>query len=466
MKDSEINSQHSEKTNAQLSKIAKASSEELDKHISSYAAKFTHKINEIYIPATSESVAFTIYLNDETHPHKVLLFRAFNAGFHRIFKVTVNGHVNQKVYRVISLFWLFVKTVNFTKVMQTNVIKAFETYRVDTGIKPQSTGTTFVMNLLRNALNLKEFTKNLKTWEFEYLIDLTHTRLAKHDDPEPVNLNHWFSSHSWLRRHDVGIGNELYKRLASPKALITSFRITAVTALKIIQDSRKSLIKFFQMTNSDIVSIEKTRCDFSDPNKYQSYINKCHLNFFKNLRTAINNKDFILNKEIETAIELVVYSNVQKDHQIKALDYIYKRNDKLKTGIFIYSTKVPPPIFHITFLTCLSKSIKDTNSPVTPICHAEEILFSWLMAYQTVQRSDIFKLKLTDFNFLSQRNGKINFIECDYFKGRASAYHQVNTLSTNNDLGKVILNYIRDTTDLKLESTTLVPPQPSREDAN
>ncbi len=74
----------------------------------------------------------------------------------------------------------------------------------------------------------------------------------------------------------------------------------------------------------------------------------------------------------------------------------------------------------------------------------EQTIFSWIMAYQTVQPSDIQKLKLKDFSFVRRNNGRITHIDLEYFKGRANSIHQVRTLETSSLLGTVVLNYIED----------------------
>ena len=90
-----------------------------------------------------------------------------------------------------------------------------------------------------------------------------------------------------------------------------------------------------------------------------------------------------------------------------------------------------------------------------PVCEAESLLFTWLMAYQTVQSSDIPKLTFADFRFSRHVNGKVTYIECEYFKGRANGLHRVKALSMKEDIGRAVLRYIKDVSAFSLKSRQL-----------
>ncbi len=86
----------------------------------------------------------------------------------------------------------------------------------------------------------------------------------------------------------------------------------------------------------------------------------------------------------------------------------------------------------------------DSTNIDKPKSRSEQLIFAWLMAYQTVQPSDILKLRLSDFRSVTRVNGRVTHIDLNYFKGRANMVHQVRTLDTKSLLGSVILNYLQD----------------------
>jgi hypothetical protein len=53
---------------------------------------------------------------------------------------------------------------------------------------------------------------------------------------------------------------------------------------------------------------------------------------------------------------------------------------------------------------------------------------------------------LSDFKFISRRNGRITHIESEYFKGRSNTTHHLNSVKANSDMGVGIINFINDRT--------------------
>lgn len=420
---------------------------------------FNQEVDTIYIPESENSSGFYINFGDEKCKYKKCLMYAIRAGVFHIVENEKWSDTYSKPCKVLREFNLFVRLDEFTANSRVNIIKDFEAYRVDCKIKIQSTGASFLINLLKRALQVEEFIQSLKIWEFDFLFGLTKTKLSARDDVVPVTLNHWFTAHSWLSRDDVGIGRELYKRLSSPKALMNSFRITVTTLLLTIQSAKHTLSRFFNeasMSSNDFPDLGK-RKDFESASAHQEHMSESMHSFFVLLKNKLKQTEE--SSELNLAIELVIYSNVKKSYRKKATDFLIGKKDDLGKRVFFTANKREHPIFYIEFLSkLLTNKLEIVNNTSYPVCKAEQILFAWLMAYQTVQPSDIQKLKKSDFKFLTQRNGIVRYIECDYFKGRAKRYYQVETLSVNEDIGSSVLAYITDVATVP--DSVLVPKQP------
>ncbi|MDA8682459.1 hypothetical protein N9M08_07980, partial [Porticoccaceae bacterium] len=196
------------------------------------------------------SPSFSISISSADCDHKRLIFRALNAAHYRYFmtKEFTDGR-REKFGVCIRNFWNFLSTTEIDSKNRANVLKLFEAWRVKKhGTKTQSTGLAYLKLDIEAALEFGAFSETLLQSERDYLEVLAATKVAPSDPIDPVNLNHWFSQHTWLRREDVGIGDDLYTRLGSPKALIQSFKITVETALLSIQASKDALIEIFKHT--------------------------------------------------------------------------------------------------------------------------------------------------------------------------------------------------------------------------
>ncbi len=273
-------------------------------------------------------------------------------------------------------------------------------------------------------------------------------------------MTEWFGHYTWLRRDKVGIGHNLYARLASPKALISSFRITIVTAFLEIQSAKHSLISFFKKTKwtLDDIPIIKNRSEFDTNTKWCNYRNQHAAEIMNRLRRAYN--EYGGNeKHLKLAIKIIVSETVLEHSQDIILQKIQSNleiryRNKRKSSFVTGHTE---SMFSFPFLRTLlsyALSLPSESKPV-PISNTEYILFGWLMAYQTVQPSDISKLSSKDFQFIRRRNGKTTHIDLKYFKGRAGKIHSVKMLKTNTDLGKAVLNFLQDKGDFSMDKNSL-----------
>jgi hypothetical protein len=423
------------------------------------------------VPQTSHCGPLSISLSGVDCPNKTVIFRALNAAFYLTFFTSDFSESRKGKFLHVRHLWEFLQTITINEKNRAKILKEFETWRVkEHGVKPVSTGLRHVKLFIQDALGFSEFTSTLKQVEQDYLRGLSKTKLAPLGEADAVNLGHWFSQHTWLRRDDVGIGHDLYTRLASPKALMTSFRVTVETTLLHLQASKDALLNFFketQVTAKDLPQIvAKTNKNNETNNQEYTRILKSHadsLNLLTNKLSSLPHVPVALVDALEI-IAFTISSQKYRDDNLKALLSGQKVTYVSGRG-YCFAANIDTGFFDVNFIRQLAiYAHNPINDRVAlPVSEAEQRLFSWLMAYQTVQTSDIPKLTASDFKFVRRNNGRVTHIESDYFKGRAGTFHQVKTLSMKEDIGKAVLRYIQDTSgglsikDKSLTSTLRTP---------
>ena len=391
-------------------------------------------------------------------PWKHLIFRALKAAYNQIFIHENTAESNKIAFLTHAQgFWSFVKVYPTSKSMwRVKIIKNYEAYKIDTDkIKSQSSGFNEIKRFINIALSSTDFNKVLSAVQRDYLYSITDVKATiTYYDIKPINLNTWFTQHSWLRTEEHGVGHTDYTSLSLPKRLIGSFTVTTVTAFEQIQNAKTALIEFFEMTNitcKDLPDI-KDRSAFKNANLFNTHKKECAQKFIK----------MVLNKKkaareipnLNNALQLLIYSNCNER-------YIEQCAEAFSTSPPLASIITEHPIFHFNFLVKLIKYLEKRNKKceAVPVCRSEEIFFCWLMAVLSVQPTNICGkngLTLSDFRFAKKGDGRITHISCEYFKTRAGRAHRTSTLTTDKYIGKVVLRYIRDVTGLVADDTMLV----------
>ncbi len=418
----------------------------------------------LHIPKTDRGAAFSISLTSEHCRIHQLMFGVFNAAAYR-YLMTDEFKVSRKTeLKFCNHVWRYLDTIELTDENRATWLKDFEAWRVsEGGVKTQNTGLEKIKLMIEDGLSFTAFTDTLTDYDREYLNSLLTTPVAPRDESDAVNLNQWFSQHTWLRRNDIGIGHELYSRLGSPKALMNSFRITIETALLYFQGCKDALIEGFRLAGvapDDIPALAEIAVPEGAQNSYR--ISAAKAGIVNRLREKL----FPLMGDIphlRTALELVVFVEAKPIFRQDIFDKLLANqpitatSTKVTSGFF--TSKQNVGLFDVSFLRQLALSAQSScDNAVMPVSKAESLLFSYLMAYQTVQASDISKLTLRDFKFVRRVSGAITHIESDYFKGRAKYNtHQVETLKTKDDIGKSVLRYIQDVTALTVQDEPLTP---------
>jgi hypothetical protein len=438
-----------------LSEQEASISKSLNKYAKIKRLPYKNGISDFSIPSSSnpKKQAFKISFGDINCPFKKVIFRSLRAAHYKIFFTDEYAKSNKGYFKHVGLFWSFVKFhPDFTIKKRVKILKEFEAFRVaDDNISPQSAGLNQLRRLIKISLEFVKFTDNLTSMERDYLFAITEVKSAPSNEKKPINLNHWFSQHTWLRREDIGIGHAGYVKLVSPKALINSFRTLIETELDIVQTLKNVLITFFKKANFSTLKlpIVNNRDYFKTSNAYQAHIKECQRDFFLLISDNLHHGKKI--SGFNDAIRLLFLSNVGATYRAKMNTEAFHVPSAVN---FISSHS----IFHLHFLLSLVNYVEASNqSPISiPVCRAEEVLFSWLMASLTVQPTDIGKLRLSDFIFTRRADGEVRYVKCLYFKTRADSVHHLRTLSVSEDIGKVVLRYICDVTMLNDSKNPLV----------
>lgn len=425
---------------------------------------YNPKATLLHCPKGPNFAAFTITLAPEHCQTRQLLFGVFNAAVYRYLMTDDFSAARISGLKVCQHVWRYLDAIDLTDENRVTWPKDYEAWRVsEDGVKTQSTGLSALKLIILDALSLGAFTETLTDYEREYLVTLAKTSVAPLDKSDPVNLNQWFSQHTWLRRDDIGIGHELYTRIGSPKALMDSFRITIENALMYLQLCKDALINSFRLAGispEDIPALTNTAPPYGQIRSYHIERAKAGMlnRFRQKLVPLIDDIPHLKN-----ALELIVFAEVLPQHRKKIFHKL------LSNQLITTAAKKPPArfftvrqeagLFSIGFLKQLAlHAAAPPDNTTIPTSLVESLLFSYLMAYQTVQASDIPKLTLRDFKFVKRINGAITHIESDYFKGRAkNNVHQVETLKTKDDIGKAVLRYIKDVTALVEQDKPLTP---------
>lgn len=394
----------------------------------------------LLVPATDMSPERYIEMTDLDDQSKESLYMLFVAAYNYVFfdkfaPATATGMYSSCVHN-------FIKWLNQHEIKNKyEVLKEYESYRFD--LLDNHGGASALANIKTLFTHAIEYSTELEAEissdQFKYLQDLRKTKISPNIKKTHKSIASYFGGLDWLRREDVGIGNELYTLFASAKLSINSLIITASTIIIELYSYKKDLSVFLR--NNKIESLSSLFPKSSSTKHKCIFIGK----FVSQIITAYhrNGKN---DKKLESAINIIILSNLKSNN-----GYLYfvgllgdeKRfNDKYPDGeisddhcVKYFTSDSSGCLFSLEIMKSL---IKDNTQP---ICNIESNMFAWLMAALTVQPYDIPKLTNKDFRkiIIGQR---VTHIECEYFKGRSNLFSTTRSVSANNLEGKAILIFL------------------------
>lgn len=327
----------------------------------------------------------------------------------------------------------FVEWLYFASISKKNcysVLKDFESHRVNiAGVKPQSTGVRQVLYFLNHGLYS---TNQYDQSTIQYITHLMRsTVISIGETPESFTLTNFFASMPWLKEI---MGERAYLSLESPKRLIDSFSIVIATTLFFILKTKETARMRVedQSVLTEGVSGTYTRPDYLRLSGNLLF----HLAEMKN--------DTLAYDDLTELVLLDCVPASRRDDLISvSKKYKKKKNlafNRYKGGPQLFTL---PHIFHPKTWTCQSE--------------LEELLFSWLCAWQTVQPSDISKLKHQDFVIHKNKNGRPISLQISYYKGRSGKTQFPQMLDARSIEGQAIIFYLEQASSQKLRLCSLRP---------
>ncbi|MFQ3203411.1 MAG: hypothetical protein ACI84F_001390, partial [Pseudoalteromonas tetraodonis] len=404
----------------------------------------------IVVPALKAYPERVITFNVKGETYKRLIFKAIIASYNYSF-LDEFAPPSAK-YRFTSSAHLFVEWLNNTNIKNPyTVLKEYESYRFDT---LNNHGGESALRKLRTVLfyaleRSSELSSSIEPEQLQYLFEIYKTKVSPNFNKKQISLAGYFGELDWLRNDDIGIGNQLYQVLASPKITIRSLRATASSIIIELYECKLALKRFLEVSDFSLFDF-----NMLGPNKNVKYYKK---SFTGRAIFCLLYKYHCLKKKepkLRNALVLVLLANTSnKKSFIKVLSAL---ESEIELNRIFISTKGPNKgQLSKTFLS-ESFSVAGSNSPLfglnelkllcsgtqkLPISEIENLLFSWLMASLAVQPSDIGKLSKNSFRYL-KIGGRVTHIECEYFKGRANSIHTTHSISTKLVTGKAIYSFI------------------------
>lgn len=427
--------------------------------------RFDPGVNQFVTPDNEMRKGRNIKLEKEAKARKKMIFSSiYTAHFLYFYTEEFPKNRPHSFNCDIPMFINYLNDYDINKKNQIDILKDYETYRVTVDkVKPKSTGLPFILVCIKDALDYKRFSNQLHDSDYSYLYTLTKTKVAPGTDTTQVTMTEWFGRHTWLRRDDCGIGHNLFTRLASPKIVVSSFISTSITTLLVIQSAKDELISLFRTAEWNLgdIPVLKEKDKFETYAKYVTHRHNCFSDVMNHLRISYHEYDGDKEKLLN-ALKIIT-CELTNNHRVDDVIWRFKNNREIITSL--HNKNVPMAsvgefMFSYSFMRELINFATSENHKAVPVCKAEQILFAWIMAYKTVQPSDISKLSLSDFRFVRRRNGQITHIDLEYFKGRSGVFHTVKTLETRTDIGKAVLRFLNDKGCID-ENTNLIKKVPS-----
>ncbi|MDV2080384.1 hypothetical protein [Marinobacter xestospongiae] len=363
------------------------------------------------IIATTPSVPYVI-AEEPTNPFHKIIFRALATAFQTPW---FNGLAPRSQTGHLVRARQFFDWINKTRYLTTednrySCLKDFEAHRMNVdGIKCSP------LVLLRTAIEMGLGAESLSKDQYHYLRTLLRvSNISREPEPEPITLTDWIDL-PWLRSL---LGEQQYLSLESPSRLFSSFRITVATTLTYLLEIRTEWKRRAHQTYR--------------ANNQKEWVKDWDSRLIRDLGRFDG-----FGEPADEFTELL-WLDMVADHErpnLKSLvaqrgaEYVVKQPTYPKR---FYPWR-RPVIFHPDSLLTYSL--------------LEEILMAWLVACETVQPTDIPKLKTTDYAREYNSAGRLIAMQCCYYKGRAGTTREPAMLIASDCWTKAQFAYLKGLPD-------------------
>jgi hypothetical protein len=321
---------------------------------------------------------------------------------------------------------------------RAKIVKDFETFRVnECNVKPQSSQAGATLAALKDGLAIKGFKDKLLQSEVAYIRNIiNNTKLSKKSEPEQSTLTNYFGQMQWIREY---MDNDLFNRVASPKALMESLSITVATLMLEAQRLLDALELYCieHKITTDILIIERVNKTESAHQRalLLQLINTFCKDYSSETPECIKAMLFDISNPLSYQHNLGRLKNGEQLAKKTFRSGIGTVNQDF--GLFSYDTVLA------VVKRAEQKQLEAMNITPMPVTPLEQMCFIWLMAWQAVQPTDIAKLTKSDFRFMERSNGSFTHVSCEYYKSRAHGAKETPMLAVSDVEGEAVFSYIQ-----------------------
>ncbi|MEQ8185697.1 hypothetical protein [Marinobacter salarius] len=347
-----------------------------------------------------------------------IIFKACAAGFRSDWFDGISDRSKPAYFDYVRYYfdWINESGCNTTDKARYETLKAFEAFWLNNrGLKKSP--LIYINVIIREGLGCATISDS------DYVFLQTLLSLSKHaksPEPESVTLSSWFDL-PWLR---VVIGEQAYLQLESPRLLLKSFRATIATTLLYLLEQRQ----YWQQ--SSVITVDTSR-----------------KNWQYGWSRMLFERDGKFNKQFDPEDEFthLLWLDLVTQPGQEALKEKFTKTGSLNLALKVsYQEKriCPwqyPVFFHPDYQTRYS--------------HVEELLCAWLAACETVQPTDIPKLKTNNYTCERNSSGRLIAMECTYYKGRSGTFKQPAILMGNAPWARAMDWYMNGLSETSLFKT-------------
>ncbi|MCR9780338.1 hypothetical protein NB663_07295 [Vibrio parahaemolyticus] len=310
----------------------------------------------------------------------------------------------------LSTFLNWLRDHQLTEGNRFDVLNDYQAFRVNEGnVKPQSTGARPILTLLQIGCDHGELEGQYRY--IETLID--STKILETENRIPDTLTGWFSQMDWLR---TIVGDDDWLAMESPKFLMESFSVTIASTLLWVQKVRSD-IRALVKKNPHLATIGENLQNKSDRNAH--YCRELLILASRDPALPAGTLDLLLADFAQPGAHEYLRSTLRAGKSVSLTPRI---DGRYKEAFFL------PTLF----------ALENIDSP----SEIESQLAAWLCAWQTVQVTDIKKLKPHHFTIHTNKQGRPISLQCNYYKGRSGRHQEPPVLDAQQIEFKALIKFL------------------------
>ena len=371
---------------------------------------------------------------DNTPPFIQSVFKCVAAAV-RDYQVNPDKHPKSKPRAAITFakkFIDFLLNGDLFEQEYPNLVKRYEAYRVNAeGILPSSSGAPYILDMLRDGLALSPEIDSKHLIIIHTI--LKYTKLSRRNEPKQDTLTGWFEKMPWLQKY---VKPEFYKRMGSPKRLMGNLSELVSAALLELDEVFNCLYHIVKDAGITSEDINKEPKYYLTPIYISLLAETIFLPKYDNYSSISKLRELFLADNFIDKYHKVIAEEGREGKYTNSYKGVTDTGGKKRLYPF---KKSGYALEHEMFVRFIESAEK--GAPTAPNTAFEEYGFRILMAWQTVQPSDIAKLKAD--NFLRTYNERgVSGIQVQYYKGRAKVEHPTDILTHTSLQGKAIINFV------------------------